>query len=335
MARSESLDLAFLGCGFAARLHSRTLRSFPGVRRHYASRDADRAADAARRHRGAGAFSPYEQALASPDVDAVLVATPPSSHLELTLAALEAGKHVIVEKPPFPSSADFAPVREAAARAGRQVLVAENYFYKPLAIRLRRLLADGVVGRPIFVHLCAVKRQQVGDDDWRGDPGRAGGGALFEGGIHWVDLAANLGLELESVGGLRPALGPGPERSFLVTLQYAEGAVGALYHSWEVPSLFQGLRWSKIYGTEGSITFESNGLIVLVRGRRKRVILPGFRDIAGYRRMFEDFFRCLREGGDPEYSLQHAERDLRFVEDAYAAAASDRPRDEPDTTRLT
>lgn len=317
--------MAFLGCGFATRLHSRTLRSFSGVRRHYASRDAQRAREAAREHRGAGAFGSYEEALASADVDVVLVATPPASHRELTLAALEAGKDVIVEKPPFLHSADFAPVREAAARAGRRVLVAENYFYKPLAVRLRQLLAEQVIGTPIFVHLCALKSQRVDAGDWRDDVGRAGGGALFEGGIHWIDLAASLGLTLERVGGLRPTVGSGPERSFLVPLEYREGAVGALYHSWETPSLFRGLRWSKIYGTAGSITFESNGLVVLVRGRRKRILFPGLRDIAGYRAMFRDFFRCLRAGDEPAYTLQHAERDLRFVEQAYAAAGVAHP----------
>lgn len=313
---ADPLKLAFLGCGNATRMHSKTLSKRP-VDRFYASRDGARASEYNARFKGAGSFDSYPAAIAS-DVDAVLVATPPDTHLELTLAALQAGKHVIVEKPPLLRSADFADVRAAAEAANRQVCVAENYFYKPLLTVLQDLLAEGVVGEPLFVAFNGLKTQRV--DDWRDDTTVAGGGALYEGGIHWVSLAASLGLPELTVRGSRPAADARPERSMLVTLEYGSGPVGSLFYSWEVPSLFKGLRISRIWGREGSITFESNGLFVLVRGRRKRVIFPGLRDIAGYGPMFDDFLRSMRENTKPEYDLDLAERDLQLVEQAYATA---------------
>jgi predicted dehydrogenase len=96
------MTVAILGTGLAAELHTKTLRAVaPEVRRFYASRDGARAARLAARHGGAGHFASYEAAVASPDVDVVLIAIPPAAHLEWTLRALTAGKHVIVEKPPF------------------------------------------------------------------------------------------------------------------------------------------------------------------------------------------------------------------------------------------
>lgn len=314
------LTLAFIGCGYATRIHSGTLRRFDGLRRIYASRSAERAREAADTYRGDGALGSYEEAFGDPAIDAVVLATPPATHAELALAALASGKHVVVEKPPFLDSAEMERVQRAASEADRRVMVAENYFYKPLLGRLRELLADDAVGEPLFVHLCALKSQRVAGHDWRADPELAGGGALFEGGIHWVSLAASLGLDLVRVDALRPGAGEGPERSLLVTLEYAQGAVGALYHSWEVPSLFKGLRLSRVWGREGSITFESNGLFVIVRGRRKKIVFPGLRDIAGYRAMWSDFLACLRSGSEPAYTLDHAARDLRLVESATAAA---------------
>ena len=65
------------------------------------------------------------------------VVTPPSSHLEWTLAALNAGKDVLLEKPPVLRSTDFDEIERAAARANRFVLVAENYHYKPLLAKIR------------------------------------------------------------------------------------------------------------------------------------------------------------------------------------------------------
>src|SRR6266550_8627725 len=106
------VNLALLGCGGIARTHSRTLQSFrSAVHCFYASRDPARAAAMAQRFGGAGSFGSYAAALVDDRINAVLVATPPDSHLELTLAALQHGKNVIVEKPAFLRAADFALVR--------------------------------------------------------------------------------------------------------------------------------------------------------------------------------------------------------------------------------
>lgn len=315
------IGIAFLGCGFATRLHSRTLRRVTGeIRRFYASRDAARAEEYRRRFAGEGAFGSYEAALADPRVQVALVATPPASHLALTLAALSAGKHVILEKPPLLRSADFDAVAAAAEAAGRRVLVAENYFYKPMAEALRGVLARGEIGTPLILSVSALKEQRTGG--WRDDAGMAGGGALFEGGIHWVNFMAHLGPRVVGVHGFRPGSGEGPERTMVVVFRYEGGAVGTLYHSWEIGSPLKGLRLSAIYGTEGAATFESNGLMLAVRGRRRRLKLPDPRDLLGYRGMFEDFLRALRTGEPPRFDLAAARRDLELVEAAYASAGS-------------
>ncbi len=320
MSRSP-VNLAFLGCGAITRRHSRTLARFQGeVRCFYASRSPTTAGAFADRYRGAGWFGSYEDALADPRIDAVMVATPPATHLDLTLAALAAGRNVLVEKPAFLRSADFAAVQSAEGRSGRRVMVAENYCYKPLARVLREVLASGTLGEVRFVHLDAVKQQAV--SGWRTDAESMEGGALFEGGVHWIDLLANLGLRIETVHGFRPGDWQGHERSMLVVAEYEEGAIGTLAHSWEVPSLLRGLRMSHIYGTRGSVSFESNGLFALVTGSRTRLILPGLRDISGYRAMFRDFLDTLRDGTEPLMTLARARRGLELIEAAYHGVAS-------------
>ena len=320
MPRS-TLNLALLGCGTIARRHGRTLARFGSeVRCYYASRDAARAADYSARLHGAGSFGSYAAALADKLVDAVLITTPPDSHLELTLAALAHGKDVIVEKPALLRSRDFAVVSAAEAASGRRVLVAENYCYKPLARVLRGIVTSGVLGEIRFLHIDAVKYQAPAG--WRADPVTAGGGALFEGGVHWIDLLANLCLHVETVHGFRPGDWQGGERSMLVVAEYEEGAVGTLAHSWEVPSPLRGLRISRIYGTRGSVAFESNGLFARVSGARPRFIFPGFRDIGGYRAMFRDFLTALRTGSEPLMTLARAQRGLELIEAAYRTVPS-------------
>jgi UDP-N-acetylglucosamine 3-dehydrogenase len=317
------IELAFLGCGFATRLHSKTLRRFGDVGRYYASRDPARAGEYARRYGGSGSFGSYEAAIGDERVNVVLVATPPSSHLELTLAALAAGKHVIVEKPPFLRADDFAVVERAAAAAGRSVFVAENYFYKPMTEALRSVISSGAVGEPRILTVNALKEQRTGD--WRDDHALAGGGALFEGGIHWINFMGSLGMEITRVHGFRPGPKEGPERTIVVVCEYASGAVGTLYYSWEIGSPLKGLRLSALYGTAGTATFETNGLVLGVRGRSRRVRVPGLRDLLGYGAMFEDFFRSIRRGDEPRFTLRAARLDLERVESIYRSLERNQP----------
>jgi predicted dehydrogenase len=106
------------------------------------------------------------------------------------------------------------------------------------------------------------------------------------------------------------------ERSLLVVLDYEDGAVGTLHHSWEVPCLGN-IGLSRIDGTAGTIVFESNGLFVLTRGRRRSLRLPGLGDLLGYRAMFEDFLESLRGGGDALMTLERARRGIELAEQAY------------------
>jgi UDP-N-acetylglucosamine 3-dehydrogenase len=325
---SDPLHVAFLGCGFITWVHSRHLaRLRSEIVCSYASREPAKAEAYCRRHGGVGTFSDYIAAIEDPRVDAVVVAVPPRFHLDLTLRALAAGKHVLVEKPAFPSVDDFVTAAEARDRARKVVLVGENDHYKPLAVTLRRIIAEGAIGDMVFAHFTTIAKKLKTADDWRNDESMAGGDAFFEEGIHWLHIANSLGPAIATIHGYRPSLSlEGPDRrakSMMVAFEYDNGAVGALYYSREVPSLFKGLRLSKIFGRGGIVTFESNGAFVLVRGRGlPRVIFPGFRDMRGYRAMYLDFARAIRRHGAPEMSLERAMADHRLMEAVYATIRS-------------
>jgi predicted dehydrogenase len=319
----EPVRLVFLGCGFITRVHSRHLRS---VRRDvtwaYASRDAARAGAYCRTYGGSGTYDAYAAAIDDPRVDAVVIAVPPRFHLDLALRALAAGKHVLVEKPAFPRMEDYETVLQARDRAKRVVLVGENDHYKPLAVTLRRLLAEGVIGDMVFAHFTTIAKKFKAADDWRNDESMAGGDAFFEEGIHWLHIAGSLGPKMTQIHGYRPSVSrEGSDRrakSMMVAFRYDNDAVGSLYYSREIPSLFKGLRLSKLYGRKGIITFESNGLFVLARGNGFRFLLPGFRDIRGYKAMYTDFVGAIRHGRAPEMSLERAMDDQRLMDRIYS-----------------
>jgi predicted dehydrogenase len=320
----EPVRLAFLGCGFITDVHSRHLRSLRhAIVPSYASRDRAKASAFQRRFRGATSYGDYAAAIDDAAIDGVVIAVPPVFHRDLALRALAAGKHVLVEKPAFPALADYDAVIAARNTARRVVLVGENDHYKPQAVCLRRLIAERAVGDMVFANFVTIARRIKPAADWRNDETMAGGDAFFEEGIHWLHLAGSLGPRITTIHGYRPV--PSREgtdrraKSMLVAFHLDNGATGAIFYSREVPSLFRGLRWSKIFGREGVITFESNGLFVAVRrGGSPKLLFPGLRDLRGYRAMYRDFVAAIRTGATPEMSLERARDDQRLMDQIFA-----------------
>lgn len=325
---STPVHIAFLGCGFITGVHSRHLKQLgDAVICSYASRDGAKAERYRRQHLGHAHYASYASALEDPSVDAVVIAVPPKFHLDLTLQALAARKHVLVEKPAFLTIRDFQTVQAARERNDRIVLVGENDHYKPLAICLRRLLHEGVIGDLLMAHFTTLLRRFKPANDWRNDESMAGGDAFFEEGIHWLHLANSLGPVITEAHGFRPPVKPRNldtrAKSIMVAFRYDTGAAGALYYSREVPSLFRGLRLSKLFGRDGIISFESNGACVFVRGKGgMQLLLPGFRDMRGYQAMYRDFIGAIREQRVPKMNLEVAMADQRLMDQIYATVGS-------------
>ncbi len=322
-----AVHLAIIGCGRVAHLHSRIART---LRRHvrlsYASRSLETAERYRRRFGGVAAFGSYEAACADPRVDAVFICTPHALHVEHARLAARHGKPMLIEKPVARSLAELDQIDRAVREAGVPAMVAENYHFKPLVGVLRAHLERGDIGAPLFLELNRVGRQAV--SGWRADPEMMGGGALLEGGVHWVNLLLNVGGDACAVAAARPegvyrTVAP-VEDGLEVLVKFADGSVGRLLHSWNVANRIGGLGMSRILGTEGNIHFESNGLFALVLGRRRRLRVPGVTDIMGYRAMLRHFLTAVRDGTPPAVSLAIARRDMAFVFAAYRSLDSGR-----------
>jgi 1,5-anhydro-D-fructose reductase (1,5-anhydro-D-mannitol-forming) len=153
-------------------------------------RDIEKARDYARRHDVPRVHATAEALIADSDVDAVYVATPPSSHCELSLRVAAAGKPCLVEKPMAATYAECARMLDAFRAAGVPLWVAYYRRALPRFVATRRLLADGAIGTLTSVHVnvfdrLVVDRQSTG---WRVDPTVAGAGLFFDLASHCVDL---------------------------------------------------------------------------------------------------------------------------------------------------
>jgi predicted dehydrogenase len=144
--------LAVIGAGYWGPNLVRNAVSSPRVDlRYLCDLDVARAAAVAAPYVGVTAVADVAAVLADPDVEAVAIATPAATHLGLAMAALEAGKHVLVEKPLAASYAEGRQLVDAAERLGRVLMCDHTYCYTPAVQRIRQLVHEGVLGDVQFV----------------------------------------------------------------------------------------------------------------------------------------------------------------------------------------
>lgn len=322
-----TVQIAILGCGQVARLHSRVARTLGSrIRFSYASRSRDRAEEYRKRFGGAAAYGSYEDACADPRIAAVFDCTPHAYRVENALLATRHRKHLLMEKPVARTLDELRQIEAAVADAGVLAMVAENYFFKPLVRVLRDHIRRGDIGDPLFLELNRVARS--GGRGWRTDERMMGGGALLEGGVHWVNMLLQVGGDAAAVVAATPERGytkRAPfEDSVSLLVKFADGGIGKLLHSWNVTNRIGGLGMSRLFGTDGNIHFESNGLFALVVGKRKRFRVPGLVDLMGYRAMLKHFAESVEHGSPPAMSLAVARRDLALIAAAYRSLETGR-----------
>lgn len=292
----------------------------------YASRSEEKARSFNDKYGGIGTFGSYQAACESSKVDAIFICTPHAYHADQAVMAARNGKALIIEKPVTRTLDELAEIEAAVAEAGTTAMLAENYHFKPLARVLRRHIERGDIGKPMFVELNNTKRSNV--RGWRADEEMMGGGALLEGGVHWINLLCSIAGNPKEVVAAQPSIQYSKvtpiEDSLELLIKFDSGTIGKMIHSWNIIRHTGPFQLSKVYGTEGNITFESNGLFALVLGRRKRLRIPGLVDIMGYRTMLAHFLDCVIRGETPAMSLSMARRDMEVVDAAYRSLTSGR-----------
>jgi predicted dehydrogenase/threonine dehydrogenase-like Zn-dependent dehydrogenase len=239
----------------------------------------------------------FAQLCRDPSIDAIVIATRHDLHARQTVAALEAGKHVFVEKPLALNPAELALVRRAAETSERQLLVGFNRRFAPLARKLREFLSDR--GQPILLNY-RVNAGPIPSASWIQDPA-VGGGRIVGEVCHFVDLCAFLlgSLPVE-VSALAIARDDHPTDQLSATLRFEDGSIATI-----------------IYGANGDASYPKERLEALGDGRV--AVLEDFRVLElsqrgsrryarnlsqdkGHRAEAEAFVRACLRGENPPIS---------------------------------
>ena len=319
-----TIRAGFLGGGFMAHVHSRAARAAGARAAAIASSSAERAAAAARELGIDHSVADTRELLAS-DVDVVHICTPNATHAQLALQALEAGKHVICEKPLATSSADATALVDAARERSVVAAVPFVYRYHPMVREARARVAAGEIGALITLDCGYLQDWMLlaEDDDWRAVSADGGPSRAF------ADIGSHLCDLLEFVAGERIARltartrriyderGGHPvsnEDAVTILVELESGAIGTLLISQMAAGRKNSLTL-ELHGTRQSIRFDQE---------RPEELWVGQRD--GSRHLFRDP-QIARPGVErfSKVPAGHAQgyQDAfnGFVADAYAAIA--------------
>ncbi len=287
----QDINIALIGGGFMGKAHSLAYAAMPmffwpaparPVRKTVVDVTEELASTAAARYGWDGYATSWQDVVADPEIDVIDIATPNHLHAEIAIAAAEAGKHIICEKPLAPTAADAKRMLDAVEKAGVVSAVAFNYRRTPAVALAKKYIDEGAIGTVLNFRGTYLQ-------DWSADPNSplswrfqkkiAGSGAVGDIGSHVVDLARYLVGEIaevnsivstfikdrplqsggfDALGGASTSDGPRGEVDVddesVTLVKFRDGAVGSIEatrNAWGRNNFIT----FEIHGTEGSIVF--------------------------------------------------------------------------------
>ncbi len=267
---------------------------------------------------GVRAYASYAEALKDPEVEAVLILSPTDYHADQVCAALEAGKHVLVEKPVALKADDYARLRKAASSADRLLFPGHNFVYRPVIRKAKEIIESGKLGKISYgsfraAHFIPADHAK----GWRRSFVHSGGGAMMDSGTHLVYqslfllgkpeylscfMAKNHYLEMEG------------EDACLISAQYSDGVIAQIYQSWCSSDDSSGE--IRIQGNTG-VLLVSDGLYL--NGEK---IEDDFSYQSSFYHTLHAFVQAVRGKGAALSDLADAETTLSIINSAYRSAAT-------------
>lgn len=181
------LDVGILGGGFFGAYHARAIKAVPGLRLAAVCADGQALADAFAAEHGGKPYGDWRRLIDDRSVAAVAITAPHHLHAPFAIAALEAGKHVLLEKPMALDVAECSAIIAASERSGGRLMVGQIMHFVTPCLVAKRLVEDGAIGRPITGSSWLLKTwMESNRRGWHLDPA-TGGGMLMTAGIHALD----------------------------------------------------------------------------------------------------------------------------------------------------
>lgn len=345
MSTNNEINVALVGCGGVVRNYRKAYAQLPGVHVVVAmDTDEAEARQAAMETNAEKSSTNFADALA-PEVGAVVISTPNFLHLEQAVAAFEAGKHVLLQKPMARTVAECDAILAAAEKAGRTLGVYMNLLDHPLYRDMRRMAQTGYLGTIGLVSARLAHRGglawQPSEKLWRASRDKTGGGSFVQLGVHYQHLLRwmldDRVTRVQAFMQNRACPHLEGDDLALVHFELASGAYAEVQTSWCVQE-----EHFSLLGTRGSIHYRDNRRVEFIGeggtfagealqlkgdGTLEEIaplLPPAWDDAANPFNQHRSFFAALREGRTPEVTGADGREDVRIMEACHQSAAEER-----------
>jgi predicted dehydrogenase len=330
---ADTVRVGLLGLGAIAQVvHLPVLDSLEGVTlAGVCDVDRSKATAIASRFGTPRVYKNDDEVFNDPDLDAVVICTPSYLHHTQAIAALEGGKHVLVEKPLAINAEDAAEVLKVSERTGKTLMVAMNNRYRPDIQALKPFASGGELGSVFLVRGAWLNRKvRLVRPTWRHRKQTAGGGAMMDLGVQTLDLAMWL-LDFPPAASVMSHMHPGEgmevEDTVAIIVRLQSGAAVSLSLSWSLVA-DRDRHYMRILGTRGSGSIQP--LVVFKELEHGMLdvtphVPPGRENMytASYREELTDFFQTAL--GNRPYTPPREQVELmKIVAAAYQSAAEER-----------
>lgn len=319
----QPLRIGIVGCGGIGRRHLLSYQN-NGLAPVGLADAFPEAAEAAAKEWGGQAYPDYRQMFAEAGLDVVSICTPPTSHREIAVAALEAGIAVLCEKPMTTTVEDAEAIAQAAQSTSSLFMIGHCHRFQPHIEKLHEMIQNGDLG------LVRMYRNRIGfsfpraGNSWFSDPEIAGGGILIDTHVHSVDIFRFLVGEVSQVTALMSTvdspLGPAlrVEDSAIMTVLSTQGALGVMEASWRTaPPEVQ----VTVYGTSARATVDYRTNELRFQGAEDEQ--PRVIEVVNenrFDREIRHFLACVRGEESPRLTAEDGVIAIRILMDAYSSA---------------
>lgn len=336
---SQPLRVAIIGAGGIANVHSQGWLAYPeqATIAAYVDIDTDRAQYMSNLYTGGAAktIGSLDDLLTNEDVDVIDVCLPHHLHTDAVIKGAEAGKAVLCEKPLCNSLADARRIRATLEKSGTVFMSGHNNLFAPALLEARRLIATGVIGKPLLYKSIETFQSLRfdpfaygepviggGQGGWRGNVAHSGGGELLDTGYHstYRLLAlANNARPVEVTGFLSRFLNKRlpMEDTGQVMVRFEDGAMGEILTSWAID--VEGRRQFEVSGDQGMLSGTATRLSHSLYGwsdpaQREFANVPTFTAEIGH------FIKIVQQGASNPANIDVAIRTLQVIKGAYLSA---------------
>jgi len=321
------VKIGIIGCGLIGEKRARATAAAGDAVSLVADVQPERAASLAK-VAGAKPCADWKEVVSSRDVDAVIVATPHDALAEIALAAVEAGKHVLVEKPGARFGSELGRLAAAAKRRKAIVKVGFNHRFHPALRKAREIVDSGALGPLMFIRARYGHGGRVGyEKEWRAQPQISGGGELIDQGIHLIDLSRWFLGDFPRIDGWAPTYfwKMRVEDNAFLALRTKKGQMAWLHAGW---TEWKNIFCFEIFGREGKLQIDglggSYGVEKLTHYRMKPEMGPP--DVEtwefpqpdeSWTLEFQEFVRAVAEKREPSGNLADAQAAFKIIETVY------------------